>query len=240
MQLTPGLHRIGNDIVAAHLIVTDRGITVIDAGLPGHYTDLERELRQIGRSFSDLRGVVLTHGDVDHIGFAERLRTELGIPVFVGEGDAGRAKGEKPPATPRDAHRFGPTLGFFAYALRKGGLRPRPLREVVTVRDGDVLPLPGAPEIIGMPGHSPGSVAIHVPAVRTVFVGDELTTRHVLTGATGAQPAPFTDDQAASSRSLERIADLEVDRIVPGHGPVWEAGVSELIGAYRFAETRSA
>ncbi|MFP3381821.1 hypothetical protein SB767_36495, partial [Bacillus sp. SIMBA_069] len=75
-----------------------------------------------------------------------------------------------------------PVIGFFAYAIRKGGVKMPAVKEVVPVNDGDVLPLPGAPVIIGMPGHSPGSVAIHVPAVRAVFVGDELTTRSVLTG----------------------------------------------------------
>jgi glyoxylase-like metal-dependent hydrolase (beta-lactamase superfamily II) len=236
MQLAPGLHRIGDDHVAAHLVVTDEGITLVDAGLPGLHRDLLRELDAIGRPLSDIRGIVLTHGDTDHVGFAERLRSRLGIPVFVGAADVDRAKGAKPPRTPRDPRRIGPMLGFLAYALRKGGFRVPPLREVRPVADGDVLDLPGRPVVIGMPGHSPGSVAVHVPAVRTVFVGDELTTRHVLTGATGPQPAPFTDDQATSSASLERLRGLDVDRVIPGHGAPWTGGVEALIAAYRRAE----
>lgn len=236
MELAPGLHRIGNDIVAAHLIVTDLGITLIDAALPGHYADLRRELTALGRPLSDLHGIVLTHGDSDHTGFAERLRAALGIPVFVGEGDVARAQGEKPPSTPAEPKRIGPMLGFLAYALRKGGVRTPRIREVTGVADGDVLDLPGSPRIIGMPGHSPGSIAIHVPGVRALFLGDELTTRSVLTGETGPRPAPFTDDQATSSASLERIADLDVDWVIPGHGPVWTQGVPALISAYRAAE----
>ncbi len=56
--------------------------------------------------------------------------------------------------------------------------------------DGDVLPLPGAPQIVGMPGHSPGSVAVYVPLADAVFVGDALTTRHVLTGVPARSPPP--------------------------------------------------
>lgn len=240
MELAPGLRRIGNDIVAVHLIVTDGGITLIDTGLPGHYADLRRELAAIGRPLSDIKGIVLTHGDTDHTGFAERLRAELGIPVYVGAGDAARAMGEKPPTPPKDARRLGPVVRFFAYALSKGGLKMPAVKDVVSVSDGDVLPLPGAPVIIGMPGHSPGSIAIHVPSVRAVFVGDELTTRSVLTGETGPQPAPFTDDQAGSSASLDKLADLDVRFIIPGHGPVWTAGAPALIAAYREAEKRRA
>ena len=74
MKLGPSLHRIGNDIVAASLVDTPEGVTVIDAGLAGHWNDLVSELATMGRSLDDVRGVVLTHGDSDHIGFAERLR----------------------------------------------------------------------------------------------------------------------------------------------------------------------
>lgn len=238
MQLAPGLHRLGNDIVAAHLIVTDEGITLIDAALPGHYRDLQHELAAIGRPLTDIRGIVLTHGDTDHVGFAERLRARLGIPVYIGAADAERAKGAKPPATPKDPSRPLPMVGFFAYALRKGAVRIPPLQEVRPVEGGEVLDLPGAPRVIAMPGHSPGSIAVHVPSVRAVFVGDELTTRSVLTGVTGPQPAPFTDDQAGSSASLERLRELDVDWVIPGHGAPWHGSTVDLITAYRAAEAK--
>ena len=175
----------------------------------------------MGRPLTDIRGIVLTHGDTDHVGFAERLRRELDIPVYIGAADADRAMGAKPPATPKDAKRIGPMLGFFTYAARKGFLRIPPLTKVEPVADGDVLDLPGAPRILAMPGHSPGSIAVHMPTVRAVLVGDELTTRNVLTGITGPQPAPFTDDQAASSTSLDALRDLDVDWVIPGHGAPW-------------------
>lgn len=54
--------------------------TVVDTGLPGQWNDLQAELRAIGRSLADIRGIVLTHGDSDHVGFAERLRRETGCP----------------------------------------------------------------------------------------------------------------------------------------------------------------
>lgn len=240
MELAPQLRRIGNDMIAAHIVLSDDGITLVDTGLPGHYRDLVRELRELERPISDIKGIVLTHGDSDHIGFAERLRSELGIPVYIGPEDADRAKGAKPPATPKDPRRVGPVIRFFAYAIAKGGFRTRPLREVIPVHDGDALPLPGSPRVVSMPGHSPGSIAVYVPTVRAVFVGDELTTRHVLTGASGPQPAPFTDDQKAASASIERLSGLDVDWVIPGHGAPWHGTASSLIAAYRSAEGRQA
>lgn len=235
MQLAPHLHRIGNDIVAAYLVVSPDGITVIDAGLPGHWRDLQTELTTLGRSLDDISGVVLTHGDSDHLGFAERLRRDHGVPVYVHTADADRAKGGDKPKVAMGPMRWGATAGFFAYALRKGGMRTHHLTEVVEVSDGNVLPLPGAPVVIGMPGHSPGSIAVHVPSVRAVFVGDALTTRHVLTGREGMQPAPFTDEPAEALDSLERLADVDADWVLPGHGSPWRGKPADVAAAVRSA-----
>jgi glyoxylase-like metal-dependent hydrolase (beta-lactamase superfamily II) len=235
MKLGPHLHRIGNDIVAAYLVDVPEGITVVDAGLPGHWRDLQDELAAIGRPLSDVRGLVLTHGDSDHVGFAERLRREQGVPVYVHGADAARARGGDKPKTAIGRMRLVPTLGFFAYALRKGGARTTYLTEVVEVADGDVLDLPGAPRVIGLPGHSPGSIAVHVPAARAVFVGDGLTTRHVLTGRAGPQPAPFTDDPAAALESLDRLAGIDADWVLPGHGAPWRGSPAEAAASVRAA-----
>ena len=197
MQLAPSLHRLGSSSLVNSYLVEDGGaVTIIDAGLPGFYSeDLPAELASMGRSIDDVKGVVLTHGDTDHVGFAERLRREHGVPVFVHEADAERARLEvRKPSTGWGPMKIGALLGFMWYAGRRGGLRVPPMTELATFGDGATLDLPGAPRIIAMPGHTPGSVAVHVPGVDAVFVGDAMTTRSVLTGALGPQPAPFTLD----------------------------------------------
>jgi glyoxylase-like metal-dependent hydrolase (beta-lactamase superfamily II) len=125
--------------------------------------------------------------------------------------------------------------GFFGYSIRKNGLRTRYVGEVTEIGDGDVLDLPGSPVIVGMPGHSPGSVAVHVPLADAVFVGDALTTRHVLTGRGGPQPAPFTDDPAEALSSLDRIAGLSASWVLPGHGAPWRTSPAQVSEAVRSA-----
>ena len=228
MKIGPHLHRIGNDIVAAYLIDTDEGITLIDAGLPGHWRDFQRELAAMRRSVSDVRGIILTHGDSDHLGFAERLRREAGVAVYVHAADADRAKGGDKPKVTMSGMKFGPVVRFFGYAMSKGGLRTRYVTEVQTVADGDVLALPGSPVVIGMPGHSPGSIALHVPVADAVCVGDALTTRHVLTGRVGPQPAPFTDEPDEALDSLARLRGIDATWILPGHGAPLKANPGEV------------
>lgn len=229
MQLGPSLHRIGNDLVPVHLVADERGVTIIDAGLPGHWRELLAELDAMGRRLDEVRGLVLTHGDSDHIGFAERLRRETGAPVYVHEADAARARGEESTSPAWGRMRIGPLSRFLWYSMRRGALRTPPLGEVVAVHDGEVLELPGSPRIISLPGHSPGSIAVHVPAADAVFVGDALTTGHVLTGVEGPQPAPFTDDPEAALAALHRLDGIEAHWLLPGHGAPWSGGVAAAV-----------
>lgn len=218
MELAPGLHRIGNDLVAAYLVVDETGITVIDAGLGGHWNDLTRELKAIGRTAEDIRALILTHGDSDHVGFAERLRRDHHVPVYVHEADAARARGEEATKPEWGRMRAGAIVQFLGYTIAKGGLRTRYLGAVQTVSDGQVL-------------DAPGSIAVHIPALDAVFVGDALTTRNVLTGVRGPQPAPFTDDPARAIESLERLRATGAKWVLPGHGAPWSGGVDAAVDA---------
>jgi glyoxylase-like metal-dependent hydrolase (beta-lactamase superfamily II) len=236
VRLAPGLHRIGSDIVNVYLVQDAAGITIIDAGLSGLWRELEQEVTQLGCSLDDVRGIVLTHGDSDHVGFAERLRQQNGISVHVHELDAARARGEmSKPKTGRDPVKVRPLLRFLWYGARHGGLRTRPVAEVVTFADDKVLDLPGSPRIIHIPGHTSGSVAVHVPAVNALFVGDALTTGNVLTGESGPRPAPFTVDPATALASLAKLEAVQATWVLPGHGAPWPGGVAEAIRLVRQA-----
>jgi glyoxylase-like metal-dependent hydrolase (beta-lactamase superfamily II) len=235
MELAPNLHRVGNDIVACYLVSDGTGVTLVDAGLAGQWDEFLAELAAMGHGVTDVGAVLLTHGDSDHIGFAERLRSEHGVPVWVHEADAGRAKGEPKPSTGWGHMRPGALLQFLGYAIRKGGMRTAPLTAVETFAGDQVLDVPGSPRVIPMPGHSPGSVAYLFAGVSALFVGDALTTRHVLTGAVGPAPAPFTDDPTQAAASVDALSGVTADWVLPGHGGPWSGGVAEAVRRYRSA-----
>ncbi|UUT36534.1 MBL fold metallo-hydrolase [Microbacterium elymi] len=78
-------------------------------------------------------------------------------------------------------------------------------------------------------------MAVYSPVARAVFVGDALTTRNVLTGRAGAAPAPFTDDPAQALASLDRIAGLDAEWVLPGHGTPWHGSPQAAVDAVRAA-----
>jgi glyoxylase-like metal-dependent hydrolase (beta-lactamase superfamily II) len=236
VQIGPSLYRLGSSLANSYLVEDGGEITIIDAGLPGYWADLPAALASMGRSLDDVRAVVLTHGDSDHVGFAERIRRERGIPVFVHEADAARARFEvRKPSTGWGPVKVRPLAGFLWYTARKGGLRIPPLTEVVTFGDATTLDVPGAPRIVHLPGHTPGSVAIVVPGVDAVFVGDAMTTRSVLTGEQGPRLAPFTIEPNAALASLGRLESIEARWVLPGHGEAWGGGVDEALRRIRAA-----
>jgi cyclase len=66
--------------------------------------------------------------------------------------------------------------------------------------------------LLHTPGHTPGQLAVHVPEERVVFTGDTIFS--------GCQTWLMTSDVEQWLAALERIRGLDVDWIVPGHGPV--------------------
>jgi glyoxylase-like metal-dependent hydrolase (beta-lactamase superfamily II) len=234
MRIAPSLHRLGSGMVNSYLIEDSGEVTIVDAGVPGYWGDLSAELGAMGRTIEDVRGVLLTHGHSDHIGFAERFRRERGAGIWVHEHDAALARGEvKNPSPGLGPTRLRPLLEFLLFSARRGALRITSIAEVVTFGDGATLDLPGSPRVIHVPGHTPGSAALHVPQLDALFVGDALATLAVTTGEIGPRIAPFTADVPAALASLDRLAGVDARWVLPGHGQPWTGGVPSAVQAVR-------
>jgi glyoxylase-like metal-dependent hydrolase (beta-lactamase superfamily II) len=236
VRIAEGVHRLGDGLVNSYLIEESGAVTIVDAAMPGDWRDLLVELAAMGRSIDDVRALVLTHGHSDHIGFAERARQERGVPVSVHELDAALARGEVPnPAKGGGPIKPLPLLRFLVRGIRTGAIRTKNLGEVGTFGDGATLDVPGAPQVIHVPGHTPGSAILGVAARSVLFVGDALSTVAVTNGSTGPMIAPYTADPAQAIASLERLDGIEADFVLPGHGQPWTAGVAEAVRRVRAA-----
>ena len=177
-DVAEGVPRIGEHFVNWYLVEEGGRITIVDAGLPASWQSLLWALERLGRSTSDVEAIVLTHAHFDHIGFAERARAELGVPVWVHENDAPLTKrpwlymSERSPLS-----YLGPgTLQIVGSFIRAGAPRVGPIHQVRRFGNEGTLDVPGSPRIVFTPGHTLGHVALHLPERDAVISGDALVT----------------------------------------------------------------
>ena len=230
-----GIHRLGDEIVNSYLIEDSGSVTIVDAGVPGYWGLVPGALAEMGRTLHDVKAIVLTHGHSDHIGFAERARRERSWPVSVHELDAALARGEVPnPAKGSGtANKLGPLLGFLWWSARRGALRQLHLGQVSTFGDGATLDVPGSPRVVHVPGHTPGSAALHLADRSTLLVGDAIATYAVTTGEHRPQIAPFSADRDEALSSLGRLEGLDAQFVLPGHGAIWREGIGTAVEQVR-------
>jgi glyoxylase-like metal-dependent hydrolase (beta-lactamase superfamily II) len=232
VEITTGIRRLGPGLVNAYLLEDGGAVTIVDAGAPGYWNALPAELAAMGRTLEHVRAVVLTHAHTDHIGFAERIRRERGVPVRVHADDVALTRR---PAYPKwqGSLSVGAAVRFLAFALRNGMARVPPILEVSTFADGEILDVPGSPRVIHVPGHSAGSAALHVPSRGAIFIGDAFVTLDVLSGATGPRISPFNADRARAHESLGRLDRVDARLVLPGHGQPWSGGLAAALEAVR-------
>ena len=249
LQVAPGVHRMGDDIVNFYLIDQADGLVLIDAGLPGHLSQLRAYLSASGRSLSHIRAVLLTHAHPDHTGLAGKLR-EAGAQIWVHQHDAAILR-----QGPRSALRLAkPERSMVPYLLRRPAAIGTPLHlarngaftapkvpGVRTFGAGQRLPeVPGNPQAVALPGHTPGSTAYLFSGRGVLFTGDALVTYDGLTGHVGPTLVcrGFTHDSAAALSALDRMDALDVAMLLPGHGQPFAGGIRAAVTQARQAGLR--
>jgi glyoxylase-like metal-dependent hydrolase (beta-lactamase superfamily II) len=238
-QIAEGVHRLGDDLVNLYLVEDGGRLTLVDAGLPAHRSQLESYLPTIGRTLADVEAVILTHAHIDHVGIADGVRRDAGAPVYVHEADANLArtgKNHKRDGSLLPYLRHPATWKLLSMMVRSGGARPTKIAEVQTFgSEAGTLDVPGSPRVIPTPGHSPGHVAFHLPERGVLFVGDALCTYNPLTGRRGPQvmPKAFALSSAQELEALSALEPLEASLLLPGHGDPWTDGPAAAVARAR-------
>ncbi len=241
-HIVEGVHQVTDSFTHWFILEEDGRLTIVDAGVPSSWDSLQSALGQLGRRATDVEALVLTHAHFDHVGFAERARRELEIPVYVHEDDAPLTKHpwrydhERPRAyylatQPK-------ALPIVATFLRHRAFWPAPIQEVTRYGDdAGVLPVPGHPRVVPCPGHTLGHCALHLPDRDVLLAGDAFVTLDPYTGKTGPRLVArgATVDSERNARTLDALVETGARTVLTGHGEPWTGGVEAGVAQARAA-----
>jgi glyoxylase-like metal-dependent hydrolase (beta-lactamase superfamily II) len=233
-NVASGIHRIEDAHTNWYLVEDDGRLTIVDAGVPLSWHSLHEALPALGRTPADIAAIVLTHAHFDHLGFAERARAELGVPVYVHENDVPLTRHPLQYAHERPRSAYFATqpraLPYVAGFIRTRAFFPAPLKEVRRYDSGR-LPVPGAPSVVFTPGHTLGHCALHFPERDVVIAGDAVVTLDPYTGRTGPRVVAraATADSERNLHSLDALAATGASTVLVGHGEPWTGGAAEMV-----------
>jgi glyoxylase-like metal-dependent hydrolase (beta-lactamase superfamily II) len=190
---------------------TTQGPTLVDTGLPGQQDTIAAALTEAGVGVRDLKRIVLTHQDIDHVGSLSDLVRASGALVLAGEVEAPFIDGRQPPRFAR------PELLAQRPELRAvvGRFQPTPIDE--PLQDGARLDLAGGVRVVFTPGHTPGHICLYLERSRTLLAGDALIASE---GRLEGPNRGATQDMPTASHSVRKLADLDPQAIVCYHGGV--------------------
>lgn len=245
-QLPVELPGLGH--VNCYLLEDERGVAVVDPGLPGP-TSWNALLDRLARAGFELRHVhtaVVTHSHFDHFGGAPQLRSEAGTEILTHDSfrehfderelfeDHDSAVLELNPADELDRIRelmrrpkpwgghWSPPTDDDLRVFLKMGRRSRRFRvpdPSITIADSQIVMLARREWVaVHTPGHTSDHLCLYDPVEKLFLSGD-----HVLPTITphiaGHSPGGvIIDPLARFFESLQRMHEFDVDLVLPAHG----------------------
>ena len=229
------------------------GLALFDAGIGTREgrDALLAGFRALGRSLGEVRRIFVSHGHIDHYGYARAAQEESGAPVYAHPRDHDKLTGRDRTAQRLDLYaayldRLGAPrelLGHVRVYWQDVGRMARPVEHVEAIGEGTRLRFARfSAEVLHLPGHTPGLVCLWAKDEGVLFSDDHLLER--------VSPNPLLDLEGGAEpshralveyvRSARRARELPAHLVAPGHGEPFTGHAGVIDRLLAFYEKRQA
>lgn len=213
MEIIKDVHLIPHVIASPYLIIDPDGLTLIDSGIPGSEKKILNYINSLGCKSTEIKRILITHADFDHIGGLAALKKVSGARVYASKIEAeaidiGRSSRQLKPEKLKLK---------IMYALANRFAKTAPVQVDDFLFDGQMLDVLGGLQVIATSGHTPGHLSFFSPAAGILFSGDSMVSDD-----NGLQRSvkDNTWDHAMAIESVRKQAALGASIVCTGHGPV--------------------
>ncbi len=218
----------GLPYVLPYFIVSRGDNLLVDCGwnTDDAYQALSEQMAELGSHPSEVRNLALTHSHPDHCGLAGRLKADSGCTVWMHEKEVQfiRSRYVEPDELLRRMHEWVAKHGVPVEEQPWMERASMPVRHFVAPIESPDVAVKGGEhisvgdfvfEVIWTPGHSPGHICLYEPNHRLLLTGDHVLP--VITPNVSLHPQQTDNPLADYLASLEKVARLKVERILPAH-----------------------
>lgn len=217
------------------LIWDDDTMVLIDTAHPGQLPLLINEVTSSGVSFENLRKVIITHQDLDHIGslpailehFAHKVEiiaNPVEQPYIQGEkqllklsSDAiAQAVNSLPEEVPEE----------WKIAFKHTLENPPKAKVNTTVANEEELPICGGIIVINTPGHTPGHISLYHKPSKTLIAADALKVHD---GELMGPDPQYCSDFKLATKSIRSFLNYDIEKVICFHGGFYNGDCNKRI-----------
>jgi glyoxylase-like metal-dependent hydrolase (beta-lactamase superfamily II) len=200
----------------AHVYVigmhSSQDLSIVDAGLMAKGVYKIQAIQKLGMKLSDIKRFIMTHTHLDHIGCLREIREKIPhAELWIHEEEANPIeRGDERGIYGMEMFR---SMCQNQYGLKSGDFKFKVDRKL---KGGEKLEMGGMTwEVLHIPGHSAGSIALYDRNHKVLIPGDVVYADYAI----GRFDLHGADGQVLKD-SLLRLAELEVEVLLPGHNRV--------------------
>ena len=204
---------IGLKRVNCYLIKFNDGYILIDSGFPKNRTQVQEKIEGLGCNPGDLKLILITHGDFDHIGSVLYLQKKFGGKVAMHKSDLGMAEQGNMFWNRTGINIILKKLIQFILVLTRLKLKKadRFTPDIFLENGDDLSDYVFNAKVIHFPGHSKGSIGF-LTSDGDLFCGDLL--ENVKKPVEGS----LIDNKDDFNSSLSKLKEINIKTVYPGHG----------------------